>query len=355
LRGLSTDLRNVAWSLAGDRLVAAGGTILPVWDVSGRPLRLSGHTDDVWDAQWSPDGGRIGTASYDGTARIWDAATGEGLLALEHPDGVRFFAWSPDGTRIVTTCKDGFARVWDADSGELLLAISSPEGDFFFVASWSADGSRIAASTAAAGGATIYDAATGDPVRSFGDGDWVHRPPWSPEGDRIVTGGGASAGVWDSATGQSLLEVAADDFVLNAEWSPDGRRFVLGQKQGKARVIDAASGEELLVFHAHPDDIWHATWSPDGTRIVSSDESGEVKVWDAATGAEVLSFRAPDAVYSVDWSPDGDYVSAGGYFNPPVVRRAWQSTGELIAYAKECCVSRELTDEERQQFGLPER
>jgi hypothetical protein len=57
----------------------------------------------------------------------------------------------------------------------------------------------------------------------------------------------------------------------------------------------------------------------------------------------------------VNWSPDGKYIIAGGYFNPPVVRRAWQSTEELIAYAKECCVARELMPEERQQFGLPER
>jgi WD40 repeat protein len=119
--------------------------------------------------------------------------------------------------------------------------------------------------------------------------------------------------------------------------------------------MDATSGEELLRFTAHSDDIWHATWSPNGTRIVSGDESGEVKVWDAATGAVVLGFRVPGAVYSVDWSPDGNYVIAGGYFNPPVVRRAWQSTEELIDYAKECCVTRELTDAERQQFGLPER
>jgi hypothetical protein len=60
-------------------------------------------------------------------------------------------------------------------------------------------------------------------------------------------------------------------------------------------------------------------------------------------------------VYSVNWSPDGKYVAAGGYFNPPVVRRAWQSTEDLIAYAKECCVTRTLTPEECQQFGLPER
>jgi len=30
-------------------------------------------------------------------------------------------------------------------------------------------------------------------------------------------------------------------------------------------------------------------------------------------------------------------------------------TEDLIAYTKECCVTRELRPEERQQFGLPER
>jgi hypothetical protein len=33
----------------------------------------------------------------------------------------------------------------------------------------------------------------------------------------------------------------------------------------------------------------------------------------------------------------------------------WHSTQELIDYAYECCVFRELTVEERQLFGLPER
>ena len=37
----------------------------------------------------------------------------------------------------------------------------------------------------------------------------------------------------------------------------------------------------------------------------------------------------------------------------PEIRRAWQSTDDLIAYAEGCCVWRELTPGERQQFGLP--
>ena len=118
---------------------------------------------------------------------------------------------------------------------------------------------------------------------------------------------------------------------------------------------DAATGKDHVTFSGHTVDNWDVTWSPDGARIASADDSGTVKVWEAATGAEVLSFTVPAAAMSVNWSPDGNYVIVAGYFNTPVVRRVWRSTDELIAYAKECCVTRELTDAERQQFSLPPR
>ena len=37
---------------------------------------LRGHEDWVQSAAFSPDGARIVTASFDDTARIWDAGTG---------------------------------------------------------------------------------------------------------------------------------------------------------------------------------------------------------------------------------------------------------------------------------------
>src|ERR1019366_10666411 len=46
------------------------------------PLPASGtmkHIGGVWSAQFSPDGQRILTASYDNTARVWNAQTGQPL------------------------------------------------------------------------------------------------------------------------------------------------------------------------------------------------------------------------------------------------------------------------------------
>src|SRR5262249_18439771 len=46
-------------------------------------LSLEGHTDQVLSASFSANGARILTASSDGTARVWEAATGHATAVLQ--------------------------------------------------------------------------------------------------------------------------------------------------------------------------------------------------------------------------------------------------------------------------------
>ena len=94
-------------------------------------------------------------------------------------------------------------------------------------------------------------------------------------------------------------------------------------------------------------------WSPNSQRVISVDGGGFARVWDAASGEEVLSFKTSSTLNSVDWAPDGDLVILATLDSEPEIRRVWQSTDALVAYAEGCCVWRELTPGERQQFGLP--
>ena len=76
-------------------------------------------SDVVTSAAFSPDGSRIVTASWDKTARIWDAATAKEIAVLRgHDDSVYSAAFSPDGSRIVTASEDKTARIWDAASAQ---------------------------------------------------------------------------------------------------------------------------------------------------------------------------------------------------------------------------------------------
>ena len=61
----------------------------------------------------SDDGRVVLTASADGTARLWDAATGQyfGML-LSHRGPVNSARFSPDGRHVVTASDDGTARLW---------------------------------------------------------------------------------------------------------------------------------------------------------------------------------------------------------------------------------------------------
>ena len=68
---------------------------------------------------FSPDGLRVATASWDGTAVVWDVFTGQALTPpLKHAAAVTFLGFSGDGRRLVTASHDRTARIWNLPAEE---------------------------------------------------------------------------------------------------------------------------------------------------------------------------------------------------------------------------------------------
>jgi hypothetical protein len=104
----------------------------------------------------------------------------------------------------------------------------------------------------------------------------------------------------------------------------------------------------------HETRVRTAAFSPDGTRIVTASDDTTVRFWDASTGYEIL-FPAKEVgpLYGITIDANGTEVVSVSVDRTP---QAWRPlTGdELIAFAK-TRVTRELTEKERREYGLPPR
>ena len=118
--------------------------------------------------------------------------------------------------------------------------------------------------------------------------------------------------VWDAGTGQLLHDLRGDTGgVWSVAWSPDGTRLLTGG--GGVRVWDAGTGQLLHDLRGDTGAVRSVAWSPDGTRLVSGGDDGGVRVWDAGTGQLLHDLRGDTGmVRSVAWSPDGTRLLTGG-------------------------------------------
>jgi len=105
------------------------GQVAIVDVATGRTVSvLTGDTRGIQDLAFSPDGSLLATASLDGTARIWNARTGQQLRILDQPDGLDNVAFSPDGSQLATLDYAGVIRIFptcpDCTNPRALLALA---------------------------------------------------------------------------------------------------------------------------------------------------------------------------------------------------------------------------------------
>ena len=255
------DANRVCFSSDDKRVATASfaGTA-SVWDaVSGQHLlTLRGHKDAVVSVCFSPNDKRLATASADNTAKIWDPANGKEVLTLRgHTARVENACFSPDGKRLATASWDHTAKIWDAASGQDLLTLSTPKENVYSVC-------------------------------------------FSPDGKRVATGGVGAARIWDASDGREVLVLQGHMGSLSQVcFSPDGERLATTTGGSAVKVWDAQNGHEMLALRGHKMQITNVCFSADGKRLATASWDHTAKIWDAASGNELLTLRHEDIVDSV--------------------------------------------------------
>ena len=77
---------------------------------------FEGHVGQVLSLDWSPDGKRLVSGSFDNTVKIWDPSTGGMAMELKHDSHVGAVAFSPSGKQLAALGCNGVIQVWDARS-----------------------------------------------------------------------------------------------------------------------------------------------------------------------------------------------------------------------------------------------
>src|SRR5262249_18395669 len=132
LKGNRQAIVALAWSPAGRFLAPSRwDRAVRIWNGATGELCRVLRALKTWANPLAspPDSRRLLTATHtDSRARLWDIQSGRETLALQH-DALAVAAFSTDGLRIITASLDGSAKVWDAASPRQIADWHAQEED----------------------------------------------------------------------------------------------------------------------------------------------------------------------------------------------------------------------------------
>lgn len=258
------------------------------------PFRtLRGHTGRVLSVAFSPDGQSLGSASPDGTVRLWNPHTGQCLQTLcGHISWVWAIAFHPNSKQLASASYDHTIKLWEVATGDCLQTLKEHTSSVLSVA-FSPDGQWLAS-----GGyeqtIKLWHPKTGQCLHTLqAHLNRVWAVAFSPDSQWLATGGDDRAvKLWNVTTGQCLQTFTGHTSqVLSLLFSADGNSLISSSADKTIRVWNLETGDCTTILQQHQHWVWSLTQTLNNGILLSSSQDETIKAWNLTTGTCLKTLR----------------------------------------------------------------
>ena len=304
-----------------------------------QPLDVVAQSFEV--RRWTGSGSRITSVataenhwvlagSADAKLHLWDANTGDELLAIPTEGGdVRSVALSGNGQLALFGGADSKLRLWTFEKLDAVQERHGLAGHTKYITSvaLSANG-QLAASGSYDKTVRLWDMETGTERHQFtGHTATVTSVAMSADGQLVLSGGDdKTVRLWDVTSKQEVWDFdqmprperhtrSVTCVALSAD-----RRFALSGSHDQTiklwDLIEIAQGGGPVIFRGHTGGVTSVAISPDTRHVLSGSADRTVRLWDARSGLELRRFSGhTEFVTCVAFTSDGLRAVSGANDN----------------------------------------
>jgi WD40 repeat protein len=293
------------------------------------------HQRAVHMVAFNADGRYLVTAGEDGTARLWETDTGDEVWRMTHGAGVHRVAirddWPLDGAhshephvssdwlRVATASWDGSAGVWERPHGSEVARV--PFLGDRNASAISPTGAYLASVADGDGNAFVWSTDAVRKVRPWPAGSRVRSVAYSQDGNDLATVGDQQVCVWEMAPRKRAWTTAVDRPQHAVVFSPDGAYLAIASEESPPAGNQAGSSVSLwdwrhdrkVPLDSDASGVTMLRFSRKGSYLAAAASAdaadATVAVWKVASGRR-LAWKIPhEGVHTIAFGPREEYLA----------------------------------------------